>query len=192
MDGLNSEDFRGLDIGYKTFMFHPVTTPLKNTDIARMLAETSNAEEIGSIARQVQHWTVRGLLDFTGIKIGDPGVGRGRAREYPEESLPWLALMLAMARRDISVESMGSIISGIQFQRAELKKDGETDLFAEALIGTTGPIFLTITTVRFQDGHVPRFPVMRAKMQSGTFEIGADWTSGVILNLTAVLAGARH
>ncbi|MCZ6840727.1 MAG: hypothetical protein O7G13_15800 [Alphaproteobacteria bacterium] len=168
-----------------------MTTALKNTDIARLLADTSNADEIGSIARQVQHWTVSGLLSMASITIADPSVGRGRAREYPEESLPWFALMLAMAQRGISVETMASVIQGIQMQRAQSKKDGQPDLFAEAVTGATGPIFLIMTPVRFEGGHTLRFPVLRATMLSGPPEIKADWTSGVILNLTAVLARAR-
>ncbi len=152
------------------------------SEVVSRLADTSDDREHKAIARQVQHWTANGLLKTAGIDM-DAWVGRGRARQYPEEALPWLSLMLALARYGLLLSDIIQIVMRVRLD--QLKKSGS--LARAALHGRRSILLVAHRMGESGDSDSP-MAIMKTTLMAAPVTIDSDWHSGLVLNLTKVFA----
>ncbi len=152
------------------------------SEVVSRLADTSDDAEHKAIARQVQHWTANGLLKTAGVNM-DAWVGRGRARQYPEEALPWLSLMLALARYGALLSDIMLIVAAVRMD--QLKKSGS---LAKAAMRGRRSILLVARRMGDSGDRAGLMPVMKTGFLATPVTIDSDWHSGLVLNLTQVFA----
>ena len=152
------------------------------SEVVSRLADTSDDREHKAIARQVQHWTANALLKTAGVDM-DAWVGRGRARRYPEEALPWLSLMLALARYGMLLSDIIQIVMRVRLD--QLKKSGS---LARAALHGRRSIFLVAHRMGESGDSAGLIPVMKTTLVAAPVTIESDWHSGLVLNLTRVFA----
>ncbi len=152
------------------------------SEVVGRLADTSDDREHKAIARQVQHWTANGLLKTAGIDM-DAWVGRGRARQYPEEALPWLSLMLALARYGLLLSDIIQIVMRVRLD--QLKKSGS---LARAALHGRRSILLVAHRMGESGDSAGLIPIMKTTLMATPVTIDSDWHSGLVLNLTRVFA----
>ncbi len=152
------------------------------SEVVGRLADTSDDREHKAIARQVQHWTANGLLKTAGVDM-DAWVGRGRARRYPEEALPWLSLMLALARYGLLLSDIIQIVMRVRLD--QLKKSGS---LARAALHGRRSIFLVAHRMGESGDSAGLIPVMKTTLVAAPVTFESDWHSGLVLNLTRVFA----
>ncbi len=152
------------------------------SDVVSRLADTSDDREHKAIARQVQHWTANDLLKIVGIAMA-PWVGRGRARQYPEEALPWLSLMLALARYGMLLSDIAQIVAIVRMD--QLKKSGS---LARAAMKGRRSILLVVHRMAETGDESSLINLLKTTLLAAPATIDSDWHSGLVLNLTKVFA----
>ena len=161
------------------------------SQLAVIIAETADPDELKSVARQIQHWTTSDVFKWTGVALDAPNVGKGYARRYPYEAIPWCTLMLELARRGLSVVEILQVVNWIRLAQLAWKRDNAEDLFAKAIEGGPGPVLLKVIAMRFRGPDSPNIPLVKAELIDGELMIDENWGSGVLINLSRIMERVR-
>ena len=164
---------------------------LSLSKLAARVAETADAHERKSVARQISHWTDSGLFKMIGIKLDDPHVGRGGVRRYPLEVTPWVVLMYELARIGLSVISIMQVVTWVRLHELAGETYGHTDLFAQAIAGGDTPILLKVIFMRHSGPDRPRIQTVKVELIEGSSTIDGTLGSCAMINLTRVMERIR-
>ena len=113
----------------------------------------------------------------------DAWVGRGRARQYPEEALPWLSLMLELARYGALLVDIMLVVGAVRMD--QLEKSGS---LAEAALRGRRSILLVAHRMGNSGDRASLVPIMKTRLMAAPVTVDSDWHSGLVLNLTRVFA----
>ena len=161
------------------------------SELASCVAETADAYERKSVARQLQHWTDNDLFKIAGLDLGDLNVGRGGVRRYPPEVIPWCVLMYELARVGLAVAIIAQVVTWVRLHELASEKFGHADLFAEAVAGGDTPVMLKVVFMRHAGPDRPRVETVKAELIAGPVTLDEAWGSGVVINLTRAMERTR-
>lgn len=161
--------------------------------LATRASYTGDPQEVREIARQVQHWTNRGLLTV----VGEKNVGRGKARLYPPDALYLVVLLMWLAKQGESTSFMVRVLAQLGWI-GEIKATAQLMLLDAAkgrrqvvmFFEDIDPLKLMAAFENLEPGQRPDLGVQCLVRPVGG-KLPKGWNGGRWVDLTAILKRVR-